>query len=204
MCWSGTQTLHFLQIMFFPLIKICWNSWRIHKVSVISSAYWTTRPTAAEVLMENTVYETSLIFWTWCFRNYILDLLEGGRKFLVFAHHKDMLDAICSCLTQKVSSKHFGNSNRHIQDRAYDAILESFGSFSFSFRQKEDKNGWHTTDGIGPPLPVYTTHSPQFLYSLWRKNNDWNVSFGGKTPVNSFDIKFSCFTSSPMQHHSFS
>ncbi|XP_067021741.1 SWI/SNF-related matrix-associated actin-dependent regulator of chromatin subfamily A-like protein 1 isoform X1 [Acropora muricata] len=34
-------------------------------------------------------------------RDYILDLLEGGRKFLVFAHHKDMLDAICSCLTQK-------------------------------------------------------------------------------------------------------
>ena len=49
------------------------------------------------------------------FRDYILDLLEGGRcyfycacfivtcrKFLVFAHHKDMLDAICTCLTQKV------------------------------------------------------------------------------------------------------
>lgn len=88
-----------------------------------------------------------------------MDLLEGGRKFLVFAHHKDMLDAICSCLTQKVRSKHFGNSNRHIQDRAHDGTLESFGSFSFSFRQKEDKNGRHTTDGIGPPLPVYSTHS---------------------------------------------
>jgi len=35
-------------------------------------------------------------------RDYILDLLESGRKFLVFAHHKDMLDAICNCLTQKV------------------------------------------------------------------------------------------------------
>jgi len=34
-------------------------------------------------------------------RDYILDLLESGRKFLVFAHHKDMLDAICNCLTQK-------------------------------------------------------------------------------------------------------
>lgn len=34
-------------------------------------------------------------------RDYILDLLEGGRKFLVFAHHKGMLDAICTCLTQK-------------------------------------------------------------------------------------------------------
>jgi len=36
------------------------------------------------------------------FRDYILDLLESGRKFLVFAHHKDMLEAICNCLTQKV------------------------------------------------------------------------------------------------------
>lgn len=34
-------------------------------------------------------------------RDYILDLLESGRKFLVFAHHKDMLNAICNCLTQK-------------------------------------------------------------------------------------------------------
>ncbi|KAL9967490.1 hypothetical protein ACROYT_G025722 [Oculina patagonica] len=34
-------------------------------------------------------------------RDYILDLLESGRKFLVFAHHKSMLDAICNCLTQK-------------------------------------------------------------------------------------------------------
>lgn len=36
-------------------------------------------------------------------RDYILDLLESGRKFLVFAHHKKMMDAITSCLTQKVS-----------------------------------------------------------------------------------------------------
>lgn len=36
------------------------------------------------------------------FRDYILDLLESGRKFLVFAHHKNMLEAICNCLTQKV------------------------------------------------------------------------------------------------------
>ena len=41
------------------------------------------------------------------FRDYILDLLESDRKFLVFAHHKDMLDAICNCLTQKV--KYSGN-----------------------------------------------------------------------------------------------
>lgn len=34
-------------------------------------------------------------------RDYILDLLESGRKFLVFAHHKKMMDAITSCLTQK-------------------------------------------------------------------------------------------------------
>ena len=41
------------------------------------------------------------------FRDYILDLLESDRKFLVFAHHKDMLDAICNWLTQKV--KYSGN-----------------------------------------------------------------------------------------------
>ena len=41
------------------------------------------------------------------FRDYILDLLESDRKFLVFAHHKDMLNAICNCLTQKV--KYSGN-----------------------------------------------------------------------------------------------
>lgn len=34
-------------------------------------------------------------------RDYIIDLLESGRKFLVFAHHKMMLDDIASCLTQK-------------------------------------------------------------------------------------------------------
>lgn len=37
-----------------------------------------------------------------CSREYILDLLEGGHKFLVFAHHRDMLDAISQCLTKKV------------------------------------------------------------------------------------------------------
>ena len=35
--------------------------------------------------------------------NYILDLLEGSRKLLVFAHHKVVLDAICDCLHEKVS-----------------------------------------------------------------------------------------------------
>ena len=37
-------------------------------------------------------------------REYISDLLEGGHKFLVFAHHKGMLDAISECLTSKVSN----------------------------------------------------------------------------------------------------
>lgn len=36
---------------------------------------------------------------------YILDLLESGReKFLVFAHHKVVLDAITKVLEKKVSS----------------------------------------------------------------------------------------------------
>ncbi|EDO49581.1 predicted protein, partial [Nematostella vectensis] len=34
-------------------------------------------------------------------RNYVLDLLEGGHKFLVFGHHQDMLDAISDCLMHK-------------------------------------------------------------------------------------------------------
>ena len=34
--------------------------------------------------------------------NYILDLLEGGRKLIVFGHHKSMLDSICESLTSKV------------------------------------------------------------------------------------------------------
>ena len=36
---------------------------------------------------------------------YILDLLESGReKFLVFAHHKVVLDAVTEALEKKVSS----------------------------------------------------------------------------------------------------
>ena len=36
-------------------------------------------------------------------RDYILDLLEGGRKLIVFAHHKSVLDSVCECLHSKVS-----------------------------------------------------------------------------------------------------
>ena len=34
--------------------------------------------------------------------DYVMDLLEGGRKLLVFAHHKAVLDAITSSLQAKV------------------------------------------------------------------------------------------------------
>lgn len=33
---------------------------------------------------------------------YILDLLEGGRKLIVFGHHKAVLDAISASLDSKV------------------------------------------------------------------------------------------------------
>lgn len=36
-------------------------------------------------------------------RDYILDLLEGGRKLIVFAHHKVVLNAISEAVDGKVS-----------------------------------------------------------------------------------------------------
>ena len=36
-------------------------------------------------------------------RDYILDLLEGGRKLIMFAHHKVVLDAICEAIDGKVA-----------------------------------------------------------------------------------------------------
>lgn len=42
-----------------------------------------------------------------CHREYITDMLEGGReKFLVFAHHKLVLDHITAELEKKVGSMH--------------------------------------------------------------------------------------------------
>ena len=38
------------------------------------------------------------------YRDYILDLLEGGRKLIVFGHHKVVLDAICEAIDDKVDS----------------------------------------------------------------------------------------------------
>ena len=39
----------------------------------------------------------------YCFyRDYILDLLEGDRKLIVFGHHKVVLDAICEAIDGKV------------------------------------------------------------------------------------------------------
>ena len=40
-------------------------------------------------------------------RDYILDLLEGGRKLIVFAHHKVVLDAICEAIDGKVAFNYF-------------------------------------------------------------------------------------------------
>ena len=37
-------------------------------------------------------------------REYILDLLEGDRKLLVFAHHKDLLDSLEEAV-RKVQSR---------------------------------------------------------------------------------------------------
>ena len=38
-------------------------------------------------------------------RDYIMDLLEGGRKLIVFAHHKVVLDAICEATDNKVHAE---------------------------------------------------------------------------------------------------
>ena len=35
-------------------------------------------------------------------RDYILDMMEGGRKLIVFGHHKVVLDAVCVSLEDKV------------------------------------------------------------------------------------------------------
>jgi len=50
-------------------------------------------------------------------RDYILDLLESGRKFLVYGHHKNMLDAICTCLTKKVSHVAFNRKFKSLMYR---------------------------------------------------------------------------------------
>lgn len=43
------------------------------------------------------------------YREYITDMLEGGReKFLVFAHHKLVLDHITNELVKKVGNRHKG------------------------------------------------------------------------------------------------
>ena len=34
------------------------------------------------------------VLWIFEYRDYVADLLENDRKFLVFAHHQTMLDAI--------------------------------------------------------------------------------------------------------------
>ena len=38
------------------------------------------------------------------FREYLLELLDSGRKLLVFAHHREMLDAIEEAVSKKVNN----------------------------------------------------------------------------------------------------
>lgn len=46
------------------------------------------------------------MFFPFSYREYVLDLLESGNnKFLVFAHHKIVLDAIVAELEKKVSNR---------------------------------------------------------------------------------------------------
>ena len=35
-------------------------------------------------------------------RSYILDLMEGGRKLIVFGHHRSVLNSVCETLREKV------------------------------------------------------------------------------------------------------
>ncbi|KAK3588463.1 hypothetical protein CHS0354_004677 [Potamilus streckersoni] len=39
-------------------------------------------------------------------RDYVLDLLEGEKKFLVFAHHQEMLDALEDAIKEKIESNY--------------------------------------------------------------------------------------------------
>ena len=48
------------------------------------------------------------------YREYILDLLESDRKLLVFAHHKEMLDAIEEAVKKARTSTQFINTNIYI------------------------------------------------------------------------------------------
>lgn len=43
-------------------------------------------------------------------RGYVLDLLEGERKLIVFGHHRAVLDAICDSLQSKVSWSNVASS----------------------------------------------------------------------------------------------
>lgn len=57
------------------------------------------------VLTAHNSMEFGVFFSSLSYREYILELLESGnRKFLVFAHHKIVLDAIAAELEKKVSS----------------------------------------------------------------------------------------------------
>ena len=47
----------------------------------------------------------SLPFLSSAWSGYILDLLEGRRKLVVFAHHRRMIDAICDSLDRRVCSE---------------------------------------------------------------------------------------------------
>lgn len=52
--------------------------------------------------VQSSVQHDSAIPYSCIYRDYTLDLLEGGRKLIVFGHHRAVLDAICESLKNKV------------------------------------------------------------------------------------------------------
>jgi hypothetical protein len=43
------------------------------------------------------------------YREYLMDLLEGGHKLIVFAHHLHMLDVISETLLKKVNNAYLND-----------------------------------------------------------------------------------------------
>ena len=58
-------------------------------------------------------------------RDYIMDLLEGGRKLIVFAHHKVVLDAICEATDNKVRTCRINSSLLRVYAYALVSVLIS-------------------------------------------------------------------------------
>ena len=64
----------------------------------------------------NVISVLCLYVWMCATRDYILDMMEGGRKLIVFGHHKVVLDAICESLENKVLNplSHSNYIPRHV------------------------------------------------------------------------------------------